>query len=97
MSSGAEFITHERGVLALKAVITSHMRVICVEAPALNQFGYRLFGNDGLLHEDTVTVRTARIFSAELAGSSAFMTMMTTIANADPRNYDVLVGSVFSD
>jgi len=84
-------------VIALKAVITSHMRVICVEAPALNQFGYRLFGNDGLLHEDTVTVRTARIFAAELVGSSAFMTMMATIANADPRNYDVLVGSVFRD
>jgi translation elongation factor EF-4 len=67
-----------------------------VEAPALNQSGYRL-GHDGLLHEDAVTVRTERIFAAEVVGSSAFITMMTTIVNADPRNYDVLVGSVFSD
>jgi len=50
-----------------------------------------------LLHEDTVTVRPERIFAAEVVGSSAFMTMMATIVDADPRNYDVLVGSGFSD
>jgi hypothetical protein len=53
----------------LNAVITSRMSVVCTESPSLDQFGYRLFSSDGLLHEDTVTVRRARIFAAELVGS----------------------------
>lgn len=34
-------------------------------------------------------MRPERIFAAEVVGSSAFMTMMATIVDADPRNYDV--------
>jgi hypothetical protein len=81
----------------LRAVITSHARVTDVETGLSDQFGYCLFGNDGLLHRDTVSLRTARIFATELKGSSPFMEMMATISQTDPENFTTLVGRTFSD
>lgn len=81
----------------MKATIASNAHITSLEAPDFDQFGCRLYGNDGLFHEDTITVRTARVFAAELKGTSAFMTMMAAIAEADPRSYESLVGKMFSD
>ena len=81
----------------MKARITSHARVTSVDGPAFDQFDYSLYGDDGLFHTDTVTVRTARVFAAELEGSSAFMMLMVAIAEADPQNYAAMAGLSFDD
>jgi hypothetical protein len=81
----------------MKAEIVSFTRVRSIDAPPVDSFGYRLYGDGGLLHEDAITIRTARVFAAELEGSSAFMRMVQIIAAAAPSRYRSLVGQVFSD
>ena len=81
----------------MKAVIISHARVTAIDSDPFDQFTYLLYGNDGLLHEDVVTLRTPRVFAAELEGSSAFMMMMTAIASSKRANYVSLVGRTFLD
>jgi hypothetical protein len=49
------------------------------------------------MHADTVTLRTAQIFAAELAGTTPFMAMMSAIAAAQTGQYDALVGRIFED
>jgi hypothetical protein len=64
-------------------------------AEGANRFGYRLFGDDGLSHEDVVCAETARVFAAELHGSNAFTSLMNAIATAKPEDYRSLIGRTF--
>jgi hypothetical protein len=81
----------------MKAEITCYVRDRRLGQPPVESFEYRLYGNNGLFHEDSITLRTARVFAAELEGSSAFMMMVQAIAASSPSQYRFLAGSIFSD
>jgi len=81
----------------LKAIVISHFRVAGQSSLSSTCFAYELYGESGLMHADTVTLRTAQIFAAELAGATPFMAMMSAIAAAQTGQYDALVGRIFED
>lgn len=81
----------------MKAVIESYCCVPDLPDNRVEAFHYCLYGDCGMLHRGTVTIRTANVLATEIRSGTAFSAMMRAISEANPRNHDSLVGATFFD
>jgi hypothetical protein len=80
----------------MKITIISHSVIREGESPETYRFGFTIEGGDVAPRSDYISVRTAHVLTRELQDGTPFMAMLFAIVNADPSEYQSLVGQIFT-
>lgn len=82
----------------MKANILWHVAATGAASGEVHRFGFALEDVHGApCYTGAITLRTARVLVAELAGSDGFMNMLRAIVETLPGDYDSLIGQHFHD
>jgi hypothetical protein len=85
------------GLPAVKVTINDHDLKVEAQYPPYVAFAFTIEGGNASPHSDFVSLRTAQVLVNELGDGNAFMLMLFAIVNADPSEYDSLIGQTFED
>ena len=82
----------------MKAKILWHAAATGATSGEVHRFGFALEDVNGApCYTGVITLRTAKVLVAELAGSDGFMNMLRAIVETLPGDYDSLIGQHFHD
>ncbi|MDR5856098.1 hypothetical protein P9239_20710 [Caballeronia sp. LZ062] len=81
----------------MKATIVSHEEPPETSAAEIHRFSFKLEDGNAPPLTESISLRTARVIVDNLPDGNAFIKMLQAIVNAQPGQYDALVGNVFPD
>ncbi|WP_250475080.1 hypothetical protein [Caballeronia sp. GAFFF1] len=81
----------------MKATIIAHESAPTDASVEIHRFKFLLDDGKACPLAETISLRTARVIVENLEDGNAFIKMLQAIVNAQPTEYDGLIGQVFPD